>query len=626
MKTWQQAPAADLGERTRLGASGVGRVRWAKSGYPLLRYCNGSMSGVLKVVLILTVLLFVGTAGAYAQLPERKVHEFPYLGNRGAVWIVAQRHILFAAFILGAPIFVVVSEILGWKNQDVRYERLAKEVTKVTVILYSMTALTGGLFIFVLLATYPQLTAWLINHFFAVFAVMYPLLFIFETIVLYLYWYTWDAWQGPKKLRHIALGVLLNIIGLATLIVIDGPTAFMNTPAKFAEGGMDLKTFIETTATLWDKMNNYSWWPLNIHRTVGNVVFGGFITGLIGAYMYLAAKTDEERAFYDWFGFVGNLIGVGALLALPFAGYLLAYELCDYDASICPYMMADQFSMFFEMQGAMVGLIFLGSNYYIWLSMKRIEGLEHVRMSAATMLLMITVPVVFMLMWTKWPIPDIMSLVAPAAYVVVWLIIAKITPWTVSSQTMVKVAFLMVIVGNAIWMTPHAFVATQALAPDDGSLILPHGELSLGVVTVSWDMLALMPAKNAAAFTLVFVTIVNYILYNRALRQGRIVWGKIDFISQFVLVFLAFSAIWTMALMGAVRELTRKYFHVFNLQYDFTPESFTPTLAYSSWVFTGVTLTFYIVVSFAIILTLRTGKKEAHAEATKGMPAVAGAE
>ena len=143
-----------------------------------------------RSLLILMGLLFVGTAVAYAQLPEPKVHEFPYSGNRAAVWVVAQLHILFAAFILGAPIFVVVSEILGWRSQDTRYERLAKEVTKVTVILYSMTALTGGLFIFVLLATYPQLTAWLINHFFAVFAVIYPLLFIAETIVLYLYWYT----------------------------------------------------------------------------------------------------------------------------------------------------------------------------------------------------------------------------------------------------------------------------------------------------------------------------------------------------------------------------------------------------------------------------------------------------
>ncbi len=576
-----------------------------------------------RSLLLVVGLLLVGTA-AYAQLPDPKAHEFPIGGNRAAVWVVAQLHILFAAFILGAPIFVVVSEIIGWKNRDGRYERLAKEVTKVTVILYSMTALTGGLFIFVLLATYPQLTAWLINHFFAVFAVAYPLLFIAETIVLYLYWYTWDALQGPKKGRHIALGVLLNVIGLATLIVIDGPTSFMNTPVKSTEG-LDLKTFIETTATLWDKMNNYSWWPLNIHRTVGNVVFGGFITGLIAAYMYMAAKSEEERAFYDWFGFIGNLIGVGALLALPFAGYLLSYELCDYDASICPYMMSDQLSMFFEMQGAMVGLIFLASNYYIWLSMKRIEGLDQIRMRTTTLVLMASIPVVFMLLWTKYPIPDKLAFILPVCWVALFLIAGRFLTWTVPAQTLVRVAFLMVIIGNAIWMTPHAFVATQALAPDDGSLSLPHGELSLGFVTVDWGMLALMPAKNAAAFTLVFVTICNYILYNRALSRGRIVWGKIDFVSQFVLVFLAFSAIWTMGLMGAVRELTRKYFHVFNLQYDFTPESFTPTLAYSSWVITGITLTFYIVVSFAIVLTLGTGKDKAHAEAPKGAPAVAGA-
>ena len=568
----------------------------------------------LAVVLIAVGFLLIGTAAATAQVPLAPVHEFPLGGNREAVWVVAQLHILFAAFILGAPIFVTVCEILGWKKGDTRYERLAREVTNVTAILYSMTALTGGFFIFVLLTTYPRLTEWLVNHFFAIFALIYPALFIAETIILYLYWYTWDALQGAKKLRHIALGVLLNVIGTATLIVIDGPTAFMNTPVKSPEG-LDLQTFIETTATVWDKMNNFVWWPLNIHRFVGNVMFGGFIAGLIAAYLYLAAKTDEDRAFYDWFGFVGNLIGVGAFMVLPFAGYLLSYELCDYDASICPYMMADQLSMFFEVQGAMIGLIFLASNYYIWLSMKRIEGAERIRMSAATLFLMVTIPVVFMLVWTRFPIPDPMSFIIPAAYVGVFLLIGRFLPWTVSTRTMVKAAFLMVIIGNAIWMTPHAFVATQALEPDDGSLSLPHAELNLGFVTVSWDMLALMPAKNAAAFTLVFVTIVNYILYNRAIRQGRIQWGKIDFISQFVLVFLAFSAIWTMGLMGAVRELTRKYFHVYNLQYDFTSEAFTPTLAYSSWLITGITLTFYLVVSFAILLTLRMGKEKVHVEA-----------
>jgi hypothetical protein len=556
-------------------------------------------------VFLIGTLALLGAA-AYAQVPNAPTVEFPFTGNRTAVWIVAQLHILFAGFILGAPIFVVISEWLGYRKQDPRYDRLAREVMKVTVILYSMTALTGGLFIFVLLAAYPQLTTWLINHFFLVFAVIYPLLFIGETVLLYLYFYTWDAWKGDKKARHIALGVLLNVIGTLTLFVIDGPTSFMNTPAK-AEG-VSLVEFIQS-ATLWDKMYNYSWMPLNLHRLVGNVTFGGFITGLIAAYQYMFAKTDGERAYYDWMGFVGNLIGVGALLFLPFMGYLLSYELCDYDASICPYMMADQLSMFFEMQGAMIGLIFLASNYYIWLSMKRIEGVERVRISALTVLVMVAIPFVMTYVWTIFPVPDPRSLAVLLPLLLLPVIAGRFIPFTVSSRAVIKVAFLMVVVGNAIWMTPHGFVAT-------GSKLVEELELPS-----QWGFLALMPAKNSAALTLVFVTVVSYIIYNRAITQGTIVWGKIDFASQFVLIFLAFSSIWTMGLMGAVRSLLRKYFHVYNLVPDFTTESFTPTLSYSAWWITGITLVFYLVVSFAILVTLRVSEAKSYAPEASPVPA-----
>ncbi len=521
-------------------------------------------------------LMLCGAAAASGQVPDAPLVDFPYSGNRTAVWVVANLHILFAAFILGAPIFVVVAEWLGYKNNDPKYDRLAKEVIKVTVILYSMTALTGGLFLFVLLGTYPDFSTWLIQHFFLVFAVIYPLLFILETVILYTYFYSWDSMKGPLKGRHIALGILLNIVGTVTLFVIDGPTSFMNTPAKAAEG-ISLVEFIQT-ATLWDKMANFSWMPLNLHRMVGNVTFGGFIAGLIAAYMYMGSKTDEERSYYDWMGFVGNMIGVGALLLLPFMGYLLAYELCDYDASICPFMMADQLSMFFEMQGAMIGLIFLASNYYIWLSLKRIEGVEQIRMSGFVALAVLIMPAVMGMAWKMFPPPEWQSLIFLAAIVFVPMVLGRVPGlknFTVSAFTMIKIGFLMIVVADAIWMTPHGFVATQGLATHD--LELPE-----------WAQeLALMPAKNAAAFTLVFLTIVNYIMYNRAIKRGTIIWGKIDFASQFVLIFLAFSAIWTMGLMGTVRSLTRKYYHVYNLVPDFTPEAFTPTLAYSAWWITG---------------------------------------
>ncbi len=539
--------------------------------------------------------LFGGVA--YAQAPVPSV-EFPYMGNRTAVWVVAQLHILFAGFILGAPIFVVISEWLGYRKQDPRYDRLAKEVTKVTVILYSMTALTGGLFIFVLLAAYPQFTTWLINHFYLLFAVIYPLLFISETILLYMYFYTWDAWKGEKKARHIALGVLLNLIGTITLFVIDGPTSFMNTPVK-AEG-ISPQEFL-ATASLWDKISNFSWMPLNLHRLVGNVTFGGFVAGLIAAYMFMGAKKDEDRAYYDWMGFVGNLIGVGALLFLPFMGYLLAYELCDYDASICPYMMADQLSMFFEMQGAMIGLIFLGSNYYIWLSMKRIEGVEKVRMTILAPVVMVLLPLVMTKVLTDYAVPDPIALAFLIPMLLAPFTLGRFIPLTVSARTVIKVGFLMVVVGDAIWLTPHGFVPT-------GAKLVAELELPS-----DWNFLALMPAKNSAAFTLVFVTVINYVIYNRAISQGTIVWGKIDFISQFVLIFLAFTAIWTMGLMGAVRSLLRKYYHTYNLLPDFTAESFTPTLSYAAWWITGITVVFYAVVSFAILVTLRPSDSKGHA-------------
>ena len=560
----------------------------------------------------LLIVLALGLSGggiAFGQVPDAPLVDFPYSGNRTAVWVVAQLHILFAAFILGAPIFAVVAEWLGYKNNDPKYDRLAKEVIKVTVILYSMTALTGGLFIFVLLGTYPDFSTWLIKHFFLVFAVIYPLLCILETIILYTYLYSWDSMKGAKKGRHIALGILLNIVGTVTLFVIDGPTSFMNTPAKAVEG-LSLVEFIQT-ASLWDKMANFSWMPLNLHRLVGNVTFGGFIAGLIAAYMFMGSKTDEERAYYDWMGFVGNMIGVGALLLLPFMGYLLAYELCDYDASICPYMMADQLSMFFEMQGAMIGLIFLASNYYIWLSLKRIQGVEQVRISGFVAVVVLFMPAIMGFTWKMFPPPEWQSLIVLGILVVLPVVLGKIPGlknFTVSAFTMIKIGFLMIVVADAIWMTPHGFVPTQGLATEELELPSWAGEL------------ALMPAKNAAAFTLVFLTVVNYILYNRAIKRGTIMWGKIDFASQFVLIFLAFSAIWTMGLMGTVRSLTRKYYHVYNLVPDFTPEAFTPTLAYSAWWITGVTIVFYAVVSFAILVTLKAGSPKSATSMASSVP------
>src|SRR2546422_5248545 len=74
--------------------------------------------------------------------------------------------------------------------------------------------------------------------------------------------------------------------------------------------------------------------PINVHRLIANVVFGGAIVGAYASYRFLAARTAEERAHYDWMGYVGNFIAISALIVLPFAGYWLGREIYQYDQSM----------------------------------------------------------------------------------------------------------------------------------------------------------------------------------------------------------------------------------------------------------------------------------------------------
>ena len=58
------------------------------------------LSSSLLALMVLFALCVATVTNVYAQEVGASSVEFPYTGNRTAVWIVAQLHILFAAFIL----------------------------------------------------------------------------------------------------------------------------------------------------------------------------------------------------------------------------------------------------------------------------------------------------------------------------------------------------------------------------------------------------------------------------------------------------------------------------------------------------------------------------------------------
>jgi hypothetical protein len=166
-------------------------------------------------------------------------------------------------------------------------------------------------------------------------------------------------------------------------------------------------------------------------------------------------------------------------------------------------------------------------------------------------------------------------------------------------ELVMKSAILILLLGNATWMTPHAFVGAVSSLTDENEAFLS--------LPSNWDFLALMPAKLTAVGLMVLMILVSFILYTRAIKRGTIRWGKIDFSSQFALIFLAFGAIWTMGLMGVIRSSLRKYFHIYDLLPDLSPNNFTPTLSDSSLIITILAIVYFAVVSLAIWLALGAG-------------------
>lgn len=457
-------------------------------------------------------------------------------GARTLVWIGAELHLLFAAFVLGAPIFIVICEYLGVRLGDPRYERLAKETMKVVLISYSLTALSGALFTFLLLGPYREFSGFLFVRFYSVFA-LYGLLIVVETLVMYLYWYTWEP-LAQRKALHIGIGIALNLLGTVVMVLMNGVGSFMLTPPEAPD-----------RVSLWALINNPSWLPLNLHRFIANITFGGFMVALFAAYMFLTSITESERAFYDWMGFIGNFIGVGTLMLLPVAGYIYARELFTYDAAISTFLMADKLSWFFEVQGVLVSLLFLAANYYMWLSTQRIRG-------------------------------------------------------GARFANYMKTGFAAMFVASAVWITPQNFLADLTTAAPRG---IPMTEIAIPERAA---FLGLMMAKGLAVTAVIALTLLNYLLYRRALATGSILWGQIDHRSQYVLIVLPALAVYTMGLMGAIRELARQDWHVYRFLRDTTPYWYTPSLAHTSLMVGIITLLFFALMALVFWLGFRLGKAD----------------
>ena len=565
-----------------------------------LRELKLSLLGSILVVGL--VGLFVVTPSAFAQSPDPPAYrEFPLIGSRVALWIVAEVHLMFAAFMLGVPIFAVVVEIIGWRSRDPRYDQLAKEFVKLLVVAASTTAILGAILTFVLTVYYPRFFNYLAGIF-APTMIIYPILFFGESFTLYLYYYSWDRlMEGAAKIWHIIIGVILNIWGTILMFVANAWLTFAISPKGVDEQG----NLVDMWAAIW----NPTWMAINVHRIIANVAFGGAIVGAYAAIKFLNAKRAEEKTHYDWMGYVGNFIAIIGLLPLPFAGYWLGREIYGFNQQMGITMMGGFLSWLWIIQALLIGILFLAANYYLWVGMGRISGGERYRRYIKYM------AAILLIGWIVWATPhSIVASLEEARRIGQFHPLLGILGVMSAKNTAVNIMILTTFISFLLYRRAGKQVGNGGswrvkilqgiMIAGAASVVLFYGVYGYvdvfglfgapGSGTPAIMRIGFSVYQVAAVLAaLFFVTLLDVFLFRRATSLGPMRWGQMPERSQFALVLLAVTFTWLMGLMGYARNAIRQDWHVFGVLRDTSVDAFSPPLGFAA-----------IVISICVILFL----------------------
>lgn len=557
----------------------------------------------LGILVLVLVALCSESAWAAPQEADPEYRALPFISSRVLMWAVAELHLMFAAFVLAVPMFALVIEYIGYKTGDRRYDQLAYDFTKLLSVSFSFTATLGALLTFGLIVFYPALTQYLVKIFSWTF-LPYVLLFFLEAFFLYSYYYGWGK-LSPRL--HLFLGVMLNIVGTAIMFIANAWLTFMNTPNGIDELG--------NLTNIWEAINNYIWMPINIHRIIANVAFGGAIGAAYGAFKFLGAKTLEARAHYDWMGYIGIFVAICALLPLPFAGYWLGVEIYAYDQSLGITLMGGTFSWLFIVQAVLIGNLFLAANYYLWLSMARIPGAERFRGFIKYLLGVITL---CFIVWatphslvatveearamggSHHPILNVLGVMSAKNTAVNLLILTTYVSFLLYRRANKEATVSWAKTGN--WVQFGIFAAVVIYV------------VFLGVYGYFVDAQTRIglsrPQVMSVLFAMISVTVIDIFLFKNAKSRGEIVWGKISARSQYALFFLAITFTWLMGLMGYVRAGMRQHWHVYGVIRDTSVDAFTPTLGFAGGVVSAIVIVFFLLIAIVFFLAGLSGRKD----------------
>jgi cytochrome d ubiquinol oxidase subunit I len=537
------------------------------------------------------------------------------------LWFANQQHLYYGSFVLAVPIFCMVIEFMGVVTKDKamakRYDQLAYDFIKISLTAYSLTAILGGILIFTFLTLYPAFFGYLSSIFRPVMHI-YALMFVAESGTLYIYYYGWDKMkEGFLKWIHLSMSVVLNVIGTLLMFLANSWIGFMMSPAGVDEQGRYL-------GNIWHVIHTALWNPLNVHRILGNMAFGGGVVAAYAAYKFLASKTDEDRAHYDWMGYIAMALGVAFLIPLPFAGYWLMREVYAYRQQMGITLMGGLLAWLFIIQATMIGILFLSTNYYLWQALGRMRGAEKYQRYIKYLVFLLCVGfLVFITPHTIVMSPAELKAMGGQQHPVLG------NYGVMSAKNGGINVIIITTILSFVWYMRGNKVSTVSWSK--------FGNIFMGVffgcayVNVIW--LAIygyyipanvrvglsVPQVASTLSCLFFMFPLNAAMMKGAKQMGAIEWGKISVRSQYALIMLATAFTWMMGLMGYIRSSVRLFWHVNEIMRDNSPWAYTHTVGFAANMISFNVLFFWVSILFVFWMG-SLGMKKAPVEAKAGVP------
>jgi len=549
-------------------------------------------------------------------LEEKDYPRVAGVDGRLAVWIAAQLHLFFAAFVLGVPIFVWVIELIGVLSGDKRYDHMAHEFMKVTMTGFSLAASFGGLLSILLVVFYPDFMAYMTSVFGKT-MIIYALMFFAESFFVYTYYYGWDKMSSSPGLKwlHLGLGLGLNGSGMVLMVLSNSWASFMMAPSGIGPEGQFL-------GDSWAAIHGKLWNPLNLHRFIANIAYGGSLTAAYAAFKFITTSSAEEKAHYDWMGYTSFIIAMAGLLPLPFAGYWLTKEVYDYSQQMGITLMGGVFAWLFILQAVLIGAIFLSANYYLWCSLGRTEA------SKRFYYIIQPLGIIIVIAFLTWFTPHTLIMNSKELSQIGGAHHSVLGPLGVmaAKNTAVNILILSTFLSFQLFMRSNSRPAGDGFWARNG-LPIQIALFTAAIVNIVflgvysyWIPANIriglsIPQVSTTAVVCVLGIVFQTLEFRGAKDIGVFRWGHMPDRAQYALFMLAVSFTWLMGLMGYCRSAIRQHWHVYTVFRDNSIEAFTPTLPYAAWVVTIIVMIFMALVFFMFWMPILAAKNKEEQEA-----------